>query len=374
MGVEKITTCACIAGLTACVFAGSASGISFSIDGLSPEFTVGVQGVAPAGLILPGDIFTPLAQLGPVVTPVAPPGLLQVSFPGEVNALSFGRSPLTFSTNTPAFFSLDRASAGVAGTASGNEFSFGAGVSEQSSDVFRSVFNNTNTIFADGDGVVQPGNPNPAAFPLGVSEFATFPFPPGPLPPVGGGDLDALDLRFDTTGSGSPTGRNFFSVDASTAAGMFVSTSDVLLDATGMSLVAPTVYAFDFQLGLTPGMNDIDALIVYDDGDNLYNPGNDIILFSLAPGSAQLGLTDPITGVQFSEGDILIDAAGAQSVLGTLGNSPAILHTAESLGLRTTRSGAFANDNLNALDVPEPASWLLLSLPAAAWLRRRSRC
>ena len=117
MGVDSITKCAWIAGLTACVFTGSVSGISFSIDGLSPEFTVGVQFVAGAGVILPGEIFTPAASFGPVATPVAPPGVFVIPLPGEVNALSYGRAPASFSANDPASFSLDRGSAGLAGTA-----------------------------------------------------------------------------------------------------------------------------------------------------------------------------------------------------------------------------------------------------------------
>jgi hypothetical protein len=374
MGVSRFSSCAWVAGITACVFTGSASGISFSFDGLSPEWTVGVQGVAGAGILAPGDIFTPLASYGPIATPVAPPGLLVINLPGEINALSYGRAPASFNANDWANFSLDRGAAGLAGTASANEFSFGAGVSEQSSDVFRSVFNNTNTIFADGDGVVQAGNPNPAAFPLGTGEFATFPFPPQPpIPPSGGADLDALDLRFNTNAQGgSPTGTIFMSVDASTAGGLGFSAGDVLVDPSGLGTATPAFYASDAVLGLLPGGNDIDALVVYDDGDNVYLPGTDIVLFSLAPGSSYLGQLDPISGLAINEGDILIDGTSAQLLLGSLSPNAAILHTAESLGLRTTRAGFAGNDNLNALDVPEPAAFMVLSCMTLTVLRRRT--
>ncbi len=375
MVASSFRRCAWGAGLTAAVFAGTAQGQSFSIDGLSPEFTVGVLGVAPAGSILPGEIFTPLAAFGPVATPVAPPGVFAINLPGEVNALSFGRAPASFNANDWAHFSLDRGSAGLTGTASANEFNNGGFGSEQSSDVFRSVFNSTNTIFADGDGVVQFGNPNPAAFPLGTGEFATFPFPPQPpIPPAGGADLDALDLRFNANAQGgSPTGTIFMSVDASTAGSLGFSAGDVLVDPSGIGTANPNFYASDVALGLFPGGNDIDALVVFDNGDNQYVPGIDIVLFSLAPGSSHLGQLDPITGVAINEGDILIDAASAQNLLGSLGPNAAILHTAESLGLRTTRAGFAGNDNLNALDIPEPGALTLFAAAALAAIRRRKR-
>jgi hypothetical protein len=333
-------------------------GLSFSIDAVSPEVTVGNS--------LPGNIYIPVASFGgPVVPPVLPPAVIEINIGGEVDGLSFGRAPNAFRTNAAAVFSLDRGSSGLPGTASANEFNSGGGVSEQSSDVFQSTYNGTNTLFADGDGVVQAGNPNPAAFPLGTSEFPTFPFPPIP-PPVGGSDLDALDLQANLLGAGSPTGRMFYSLSSASAAPFFTG-ADVLVDPTGMGN-PPNLYANEFQLGilpipLPPGNNDVDALVVYDDGDNLFGPGRDIILFSLAPNSIYLGQIDPFMGLPVEPGDILMDAASAQMILGTApGTGAAILHTAESLGLYTMRQGSPSGDNLNALDiVPEPASLLLLA-------------
>jgi hypothetical protein len=294
---------------------------------------------------------------------------------GEVDGISFGRSPSTFSSSAGVVFSLDRGSSGVAGTASANEFGFGGGVSEQSSDIFLSALNGTNTLFADGDGVVQAGNPNPAAFPLGTGEFATYPFPPGPPPAVGGADLDALDLRANLFAPGSPTGRLFFSLDPVSAAPF--SGGDVLVDPTGGGGLS-NLYANEAVLGilpfpLLPGSNDIDALVVFDDGDNSFGAGVDIVLFSLAPGSAYLGQIDPLTGLAIEPGDVLIDATSAQVLLGTpIGTGAAILHTAESLGLRTVRAGFQSGDNLNALDVvPEPASVALLAIGALLFMLRR---
>ena len=360
-------------------------GQSFSIDVGSPEITVGVSGSVGPGGLQPGEIFIPLAAFGAVAPPVAPPALtsLIVISPGEVDGLSFGRRPPSvFIGNEPVVFSLDRSSSGLAGTASANEFNFGSGVSEQSSDLFLSTFNATNTLFADGDGVVQAGNPNPAAFPLGAGEFATFPFPPGPPPPLGGADLDAVDLRANLFGPGSPTGRVFYSLDASSASAIGFSGGDVLVDPTGLGNPA-SVYASEMLLeilpiGAPPGSNDIDALVVYDDGDNVFSPGGglvspgDFVLFSLAPGSAYLGQLDPITGLAIEAGDILMDGPSARALLGTATVGAAIFHTAESLGLRTVRQGFPSSDNLDALDVvPEPVSVLQLLLGVAVVCCRR---
>lgn len=359
---------------------------SFSIDAGSPEITVGVQGSVGPGVLQPGEIFIPVAAFGPVVPPVTPPAITSFqASTGEVNAISFGRRPPSiFVGNEPVVFSLDRSSSGVAGTASANEFVFGGGVSEQSSDVFRSIANGTNTLFADGDGVVQGSNPNPAAFPLGTGEFATFPFPPGPLPPLGGADLDAFDLRASLSGLPSPTGRVFFSLDPASAGASGFTGGDVLVDPTALGN-PPNVYANEIQLeilpiGVPPGSNDLDALAVYDDGDNVFTPGGqlvspgDFVLFSLAPGSAYLGQLDPLTGRAIEAGDILMDGPSARALLGTVTPGAAIFRTAESLGLRTVRGGSLVSDNLNALDViPEPSSLLLLVLGGSLGLLHRKR-
>jgi hypothetical protein len=123
--------------------------------------------------------------------------------------------------------------------------------------------------------------------------------------------------------------------------------------------------------------NDIDALVVFDNGDNMYQPGVDIILFSLRTNSPYLSANDPITGIALSPGDILIDGTSAQILLGSPFPRPAILHTAESLGLLTLRSGSPQDDELNALDVfvPEPASGVMALLAAMGLIiaaRRRS--
>ena len=70
-----------------------------------------------------------------------------------------------------------------------------------------------------------------------------------------------------------------------------------------------------------------------------------------------------------------MDDAAAVALLASSGGSPAILHTAESIGLKAVRSGGGADGNLNALDiVPEPTTALLLGLGLLALAGTRRRC
>jgi hypothetical protein len=60
------------------------------------------------------------------------------------------------------------------------------------------------------------------------------------------------------------------------------------------------------------------------------------------------------------------------AALGVANPTVGILHTAESLGLRTICTGQFQSDeNLNALDIPESATLALLLLSCLAMSRRR---
>lgn len=355
------------------LLAPAASGQTFSLDPISPTV---LQGFGQ-----PDDLF-----LGQSAAPPAliPPVLLLPGVGNNTDGLSFGRPLNEFTKRAPAAFSVPRGSFGLAGTASGVESSAG----EEPSDVYRSIYTGTNTLLYDGDGVATA--PNPAAPPLSVAEPATFLPQPIP-PPTAVGDVDALDLRF-SAGMQPPLLNLtiYFSIDAASAAfggyGGGASATDIYVG-TGLppagtydspfpavgtlpfSPVGIQPYATEMQLGVIPpgfgpGGNDVDALVVFDNGDNIYQPGQDVIAFSLTPGSIYIGHADPITGVAISPGDILIDGSSAQAILGApTPNFAAILHTAESLGLRTVRThGVPADDDLNALDLPEPATLVLLTL------------
>jgi hypothetical protein len=380
--MKRTLLCAVVCGIAAEQIAWAQS---FSLDSISPEVQ---QGTYRAD-----DILIPGIGAPPVLSPI-----LGFNGAGAVNLemddFSYGRPLSHFSKTAPAYFSVDLGAFGVAGTAVSVEFN-AAGGSEASSDVFFSAYTGGNTLLYDGNGLATA--PNPAAPPLGVSEPVTFGPPVPPIPPSLVGDIDGLDLRSVVFGPvpGSPTGVIYFSLlTSSLSSGVYgpgLGGADVFVapGVPGYSLpAAPNTpplspagvsqpYATEIALGFAPPIigNDIDALVVFDNGDNIYQPGIDIVLFSLRNNSPYLSILDPITGSAISPGDILIDGASAVVLLGSPIPRPAILHTAESLGLRAIRSGALQDDELNALDVvvPEPTSHVAALVAAGLFIARRRR-
>jgi hypothetical protein len=110
---------------------------------------------------------------------------------------------------------------------------------------------------------------------------------------------------------------------------------------------SPTVYASPSQLGLNPFLDDVDALVLSENGDGIFQPsltpfdwlgtatgGRDMLLFSVRRGSAVIGQMDSLMGLPIEAGDILIPP-----VAGGLSPFPGIFIAAEALGLSTMRSG-----------------------------------
>ncbi|MFH1844884.1 MAG: hypothetical protein ABIF77_16965, partial [bacterium] len=343
------------------ILLGSGGGVSFSIDCQGPT-----HGAAPAwgaAAITAGDVLTPGAGgapgpnrpvFGPTIRPgvMLTPADLGITSPGvsgvfEVDALSFGND-----RGGRVRFSVDEFANGAAGYTAPDVRSEGAaGNLEASADVFayRGPLRPTLPSFApgnrailDGDGVAPSGRPG-----FGLEEDNP---PTWKQLPDDGDNLDALDLG---TRPADLEGYVFFFLDASfsdrteimppgtppnyaTAAANLVSAADVLVKYQS-SLTSMRVYAHaDTDLGLDPAGDDIDALMIYDDGDGEYNSNVDKIHFSLRRDSASLGTICPLTGLEISEADIL--APG-----------PVIIIPGESLGLNTRTSGDVMDD-LCALD------------------------
>jgi hypothetical protein len=348
----------------------------------------------------------------------------------ELDALSYGRD-----SQGRVYFSVDEFAAGDPAAGPGpqppNLFTeaFLVGPAEASADVFVSLNNLVslaltmplapvpgpapippagNTVHLDGDGIPIV-NPMPG---LGLIE----PNPPVPGPLDIGDNLDALNI--DTTVA-DIAGPIYFSLDAA-----FTDPVELLPANTGTAaannflggdiLVSPGagapigVYAFSTQLGLDLGgqdTDDLDALILAEDGDGIFNPLNDLVVFSVRRHShvtwgmhagqmfPNLNL-DSIFGAPIEEGDLLVPpgtpipwAPGGV----VPGPTPGILIPGEWLGLWTTRAfgphpfisglGAspafdFYGDDLNAADalyVPEPCTLALIAGGVLLLLARRRK-
>jgi hypothetical protein len=195
-----------------------------------------------------------------------------------------------------------------------------------------------------------------------------------PTLPDLGDNLDGFDLG----PAPLPGARLYFSLDGGLPdifePGANVANSAALQpDPTGVGFTGADILVVDVQgivlryasgqeLGLgVSGMNDIDALVVVENGFAGYQPSlmpydwlpgatpapRDLVLFSVRRGSAVIGQIDSLLGLPITEGDVLGAPIG-----GTAGARPSIFIAAEVLGLQTQR-GMFvtAGDELNALDV-----------------------
>ena len=336
---------------------------TYSIDFQGP--TINMPDSATTTPIGAGDILNPGAGTPAMAVSAAALGIVPSGATGqvEIDALSYGRDALVSQLGGPSIlFSVDEFAAGIVGApAPPNVTSEGvAGNQEASADVFSRlampplpigpgpVFGNTGII--DGNGVAPffaPGStliePNPPSL--------------GLVPDVGD-NLDALgcNVRFN---------RVYFSLDAAyldplegapvnsgTAAANGFAPGDILLSTPGGT---PVVWASHTALGLGP-QDDIDALILQDNGNGVFDPpaaafdwmsgGADMVLFSVRRYSPLVGTFDAIFGQRIEEGDILT----------VTGNGPGIVIAAEALGLRTVRSygpGPYGfGDELDALSVP----------------------
>jgi hypothetical protein len=385
--------------------------MTFSIDFQGPMI-----GVPDLFLNLPigeGDILTP-APLGPP-GPNAPlpgfgvlPPMIEVSgLPGgqgmvdgglgiqpgifgcvELDALSYGRD--VADAGSVGAFSVDEFAVGGIGSIATpvppDVLTEGAlGANEASADVFAylgplaptapgSLF--TNTAAIDGNGFSLSGLP-------GIGLYEANPPTLGEIPDPGD-NLDALDLG---TTFAELAGPIFFSLDSNfpdplenvpgvfaggvlaqvncgTALGNGFSGSDVLGSFPGAT---PWVAIPAAALGLDlfgADTDDLDALTWNDADDSWTLTPPDTIAFSVRRGSAVIGQPDSQFGLPIEEGDVLTPPIPPSPL-------PAILISAEALGLSTIRSGVVGpfgfGDDVDAIDVPEPGFGLQFAA-GLAWL------
>jgi len=353
-----------LALLVVSFLAPAALGVSFSADNPSP--TLGVVGTDGGAILVPTP---PAPAIGPLPVPSVfasgGAGGLGLAGIAEIDALSYGADAFTWK-HVVWYFSVDRTASGLAAVPGPSVTTEGSlGAREASADVFKAPgvlsfiqpgVPGTNVGVFDGDGLV------------GATGFVYPGVGLNAEPNPGGDNLDALD--FGDKGTPGPRYPIYFSVDLATANANGVQPGDVLV--TGSAGAPPALYAPAAQLGLDAagaGTDDLDALVLIDDGDGVFSP-NDFLLYSVTPGSAIVGTADGLWGVPITPGDILLPWFTAGGVPGV----PMILIPAEALGLATTRAGYLSSDNLDALDViPEPASLVLLAAGGLALLTSKRR-
>ena len=360
------------------------SQVAFSIDddGASIGFPSAFMNVP----INEGDVLNPAAG-GPVLGPLKQPAVLlsggplglaipTYPFSSEVDAFSSGFNVNDFNIPPEVLqwrSSVDEFSIGIAGVAAPPTVDSEGAIRalEASGDAFIPLMTLPGPLppFAappDHVGTLD-GNGFRSASGFGYPGLGLLEWNPPGAPPGLGDNIDGLETL-------TPFAFQFyFSLEGplvdpitgiagsgSAAANGFVG-GDVLISPGGG--LPPTLYASAFSLGLDlffgPDTDDLDALIVWENGDFFYQPsqqpydwltgGTDMLLFSVRRGSALIGFPDAFFGVPIEEGDILYPI---------FGSPPGIWYAAENLGLRTFRNfgpGPFGShgDDLDAVDIAD---------------------
>lgn len=364
---------------------------NYSIDIQGP--TVGLPDAAGLGPITEGDILNPVPPGTPPLIMVPAIGIFPALVPPfEVDALSFGldtRLQPGFVASHDWFFSVDEWAVGIPGIPAPSVTSEAA-LAEASSDIYFLATPpgpvppapGPHLLLFDGDGIPGFGPP------LNLVE----PNPPGPGLPDVGDNLDALEFHqppgppffysldsafpdpLEIPGPPPPPPPNFGTAFANGFVG-----GDVLLNIAPLPVVfAPAILLGLDADGTAPDIDDVDALVIWDDGDLFYQPTTgpyswlnsghtDMILYSVRRGSAIIGAgLDAILGLPVEEGDILVpvfDVVDGVPVFDAIEGDwdPGIFIAAETLGLDTVRGGVvFVGDDLNALDADQtfPANYI----------------
>lgn len=407
---RKIGAAIIAAGLVFSLAAVDARGQSFSLDDDPAAPIASAIGILPGlgaedefGITFPGGGFA-LAPSPSIVASIPVTGLGDGTiFSGTPGGLQFGPNGSyidAFSTNHPSStlsigidFSVDRVTVGPPGTAVG----FEALGFQQPGDIFGST-----AVFASPAafvGTLPPGPPYVGPLPtagsapggsnvllidesllgLTVTGFPGALTPSGvpALPPIPAShdNVDAFDYALQVPFIGGPPGLGLYPVDSyfaiapDEAAAVGASPADLFAVPAGAPGTPPAPYAVAPMLGLFPGSDSIDALVMFDvsitpsGGASFVEPGLDYALFSLAPGSASLaafGLSaDEVFFTDFT-------GVFATYVFPT------------DVGLFPGGMLPFSGDNIDALEitvVPEPCSIVLAVFGLVGLLvRRRRRC
>ena len=354
-----------------------------------PYYSIDFQGGSnglPDGLPSPffineGHILT---HLPPGIPPPAPGILIVAQSPGlgliappaaavEVDALSLGLEPQLASQKVFHLYALsvDEFAVGWPGLPAPSITTEGAAsAQEAAADIYTSPILPPGPLGPppgphiggfDGNGLPPFGGPG-----LNLLE----PNPPTLGMPDSGDTLDALEMEgplafpvyFSLDGHHTELLEGLPANTGTAQANGFVGGDVLVTLAAGQ---APTLYASAAQLGLdlngvAPDVDDVDALAVWDDGDQVYQPatglyswlsGTDMVLYSVRRGSSIISLFDVIQGLPIEEGDVLLPVFdvvdGVPLFDGVEGDwDPGIFVAAEALGLATVRSFTAASNGV----------------------------
>lgn len=338
----------------------------------SPSLVIGVPP-------LDGAIYSPKL-------PMAGPGFL----PNGNFVDAFTTAKTDVHSSIPLLFSVDRMGQGLPGSALAVE----AAANQQPGDIYRTTktFPNPSTYIPfmpnnqlytgalPSAGVGGPGSNtllyNQSVFGLTVVGAPGALTPPGvwvpPAIPGSHDNVDAFDLASFVAGGAPLYGTwSYFSIAPDEAVVVGASAAniwDVQPMAPGAVAAAP--YALAPMLGLDslgPNTDSIDALVMWDLnlmggpqwGGPGAQPGIDFALFSLSAGSASLAAWG------LNEGDIFFT---------TFNGSFGTFAFSTDLGVVPGNNLPFGPGNIDALEIPEPASAPMAAVMLGApllWLRRR---
>lgn len=290
----------------------------------------------------------------------------------EVDAISFGnedRYPGTLPglPRPRLYFSVDRFAQGATNSLGVPGVRSEALVRDAASDVYTHVLDFVPPVAPGGvlpsNRLVLDGNGSSTA--AGALAPGLGLFEPHAIPPAPGADtgdnLDALHVGQLPTGAQASV---YYSLDAgfpdpngvpNSGSAQLNGFSPAAVLRKVIATGSPTVYATPAQLGLSPFADDLDALVLSENGDGIFQPsqvpydwvgslvgGTDMLLYSVRRGSLVIGQTDSLLGLPIEAGDVL-----TTPVAGGNGR-PAIFIAAEALGLSTQRSGGVM-DELDAV-------------------------
>jgi hypothetical protein len=311
-------------------------------DGLDEQFTTGPNGIVGGGSGIPGADHK---QVWFSVDEFARGSVVQTPLHPQVSTEGFPPTPAAFEASADVFCAINLPAGPLPP---------GAVPSNNAGLLDGNGLPSTNGFAYPGLGLIEPNQPTPPANP--------------------GDNVDALDIGPPPT----PGSYVYLSLDSpfvdplTNIANTGSAHSNGFVGGDVLYTVFPggplTLYASAQSLGLDrvppalgggPDSDDLDALILWDNGNHTFQPseqaydwvgGNhDMLIFSVRRGSAVIGKPDSIFGIPICEGDLL--TSPLPPALGGLSPFPGIFIAAENLGLFTARGvvGAFS-DELDAAE------------------------